>query len=83
MVLALEAMNDEIVLEVAELMGRLVRHGGEISGVKERAFHMGAIASDALADTIIEDSAAFHRSIRREPDGGSRTSTLITPPARS
>jgi len=66
---ALEAMNDEIVPELARMMGRPVRYGGEIGGVKERAFHMTALAKDALEPTVIEDSAAFRRFIAYEPLG--------------
>ncbi|MCF6321404.1 MAG: aldehyde dehydrogenase family protein, partial [Rhizobiaceae bacterium] len=36
---ALEVMNDEIVIELAHMMGRPVRYGGEIGCVKERAVH--------------------------------------------
>ncbi|HMB47054.1 MAG TPA: aldehyde dehydrogenase family protein, partial [Afifellaceae bacterium] len=66
---ALEAMNDEIVVELAHQMGRPVRYGGEIGGVKERAFHMTSIAAQALAPMEIEISDAFHRYIAREPVG--------------
>ncbi|MEC5291520.1 aldehyde dehydrogenase family protein [Aurantimonas sp. C2-6-R+9] len=66
---ALEAMNDEIVPELARMMGRPVRYGGEIGGVKERAFHMTALAKDALEPTVIEDSDAFRRFIAYEPLG--------------
>ncbi|HSM39452.1 MAG TPA: aldehyde dehydrogenase family protein, partial [Afifellaceae bacterium] len=66
---ALEAMNDEIVPELARQMGRPVRYGGEIGGVKERAFHMTSIAADALAPIEIERSDAFHRFIAKEPVG--------------
>ncbi len=66
---ALEAMNDEIVVELAHMMGRPVRYGGEIGGVKERAFYMTSIARDALAPLEIEKSDAFHRFIAREPVG--------------
>jgi acyl-CoA reductase-like NAD-dependent aldehyde dehydrogenase len=66
---ALEAMNDEIVPELARQMGRPVRYGGEIGGVKERAFHMTSIAAEALAPIEIEKSDAFHRYIAKEPVG--------------
>ena len=66
---ALEAMNDEIVVELAHQMGRPVRYGGEIGGVKERAFHMTSIAAQALAPIEIERSDAFHRYIAKEPVG--------------
>ncbi len=66
---ALEAMNDEIVSELAHMMGRPIRYGGEIGGVKERAFHMCSIAEQALKPLEIEDSESFHRYIAREPVG--------------
>ncbi|AUH33948.1 aldehyde dehydrogenase family protein [Paracoccus tegillarcae] len=66
---ALIAMNDEIVPELARMMGRPVRYGGEMGGVRERADYMAGIATSALAPQIAEDSDAFHRELRREPVG--------------
>ena len=66
---ALEAMNDEIVTELAHMMGRPVRYGGEIGGVKERAFHMCSIAESSLLPIEIENSDAFNRYIAKEPVG--------------
>lgn len=66
---ALEAMNDEIVQELAWQMGRPIRFGGEFSGVRERATHMASIASTALADEVIEESEHADRIIAREPQG--------------
>jgi acyl-CoA reductase-like NAD-dependent aldehyde dehydrogenase len=63
------AANDEIVPELAWQMGRPVRYGGEFGGFKERALYMAEIAEQALADIEIEESAAFHRYIRRVPQG--------------
>ena len=63
------AANDEIVAELAWQMGRPVRYGGEFGGFKERALYMAEIAEQALADIEIEESAAFHRYIRRVPQG--------------
>ncbi|NIP74987.1 MAG: aldehyde dehydrogenase family protein, partial [Xanthomonadales bacterium] len=65
----LQAMNDEVVPELAWQIGRPVRYGGEIGGVEERAYHMADIAEDALAPLEIEDSAKARRMIRREPLG--------------
>ena len=65
----LEDMNDEIVLELAHQMGRPVRYGGEIGGVKERALHMTSIAKEALAPTIIESSDKFERKLVKEALG--------------
>ena len=66
---ALNAMKDEVVPELARQMGRPVRYGGEFGGVNERASHMASIAAEALAPTVIEDSASLRREIRREPVG--------------
>ncbi|MCI5076926.1 aldehyde dehydrogenase family protein [Oricola sp.] len=66
---ALGAMGDEVVVELAHMMGRPVRYGGEFGGVKERADYMAGIAADALAPIVTEDSAGFERRIEREPHG--------------
>jgi len=63
------AMNDEAVPELAWMMGRPIRYGGEYGGVKERTLYMGEIAEDALKPLVFEDSAAFERRIVREPHG--------------
>lgn len=65
----LEDMNGEIVLELAHQIGRPVRYGGEIGGVKERAYHMTSIAAEALAPTYIEQSDQFERYIAKEALG--------------
>ncbi|MGR3564899.1 MAG: aldehyde dehydrogenase family protein [Heliomarina sp.] len=62
-------MNDEIVPELAHMMGRPVRYGGEFGGFNERASYMAEIAEKGLAPIEIEDSAAFRRLIKREPHG--------------
>jgi acyl-CoA reductase-like NAD-dependent aldehyde dehydrogenase len=66
---ALEAMNGEMVPELARQMGRPVRYGGEIRGVKERASYMVSIAEEALRPLQIENSDRFHRFVAREPVG--------------
>ena len=66
---ALGAMNDEIVPELARMMGRPVRYGGEFGGVEERIRHMAAIAADTLADIDVGEDASFRRYIRRVPHG--------------
>ena len=63
---ALEAMNDEVVVEIAHMMGRPVRYGGEIGGVRERASYMASIAETALAPDLIEEGSSYHRFIARE-----------------
>ncbi|WP_419914443.1 aldehyde dehydrogenase family protein [Hoeflea sp.] len=65
----LRDMNDDVVPELAQMMGRPVRYGGEIGGVEERAYHMADIAEEALAPFFAEDSGAFERRILREPQG--------------
>lgn len=62
-------MNDEIVPELAQQMGRPIRYGGEFGGFNERAAYMAGIAEQALAPIEIEDSGAFKRYIAREPLG--------------
>jgi len=65
----LGAMNDEVVPELAHMMGRPVRYGGEFRGVNERASYMADIAAAALAPLVVEDSDRFERRILREPHG--------------
>jgi acyl-CoA reductase-like NAD-dependent aldehyde dehydrogenase len=62
-------MNDAIVPEIAKMMGRPVRYGGEFGGVDERTAYMAGIAEEALAPIVIEESAAFGRRIQREAHG--------------
>ncbi|HET7408751.1 MAG TPA: aldehyde dehydrogenase family protein, partial [Paracoccaceae bacterium] len=62
-------MNDVIVPEIARMMGRPVRYGGEFDGVTERASYMADIAEQALAPLVIEQSDRFERRISREPHG--------------
>ncbi|QIE46243.1 aldehyde dehydrogenase family protein [Pseudohalocynthiibacter aestuariivivens] len=68
-VAAVGAMNDEVVPELAHMMGRPVRYGGEFGGFDERASHMAQIAADALADIEVGEDATFKRYIRRIPHG--------------
>ncbi len=68
-VAAVGAANDEVVEELAWMMGRPVRYGGEFGGFDERASYMARIADEALADLVIEDDSAFRRVIKREPHG--------------
>ena len=63
------AMKDEVAVELAHMMGRPVRYGGEFGGVEERANYMASIAESALAPIEIEDSGKFTRYIAREPLG--------------
>ncbi len=66
---AVGEMNDEIVPELARMMGRPVRYGGEFGGFEERGSYMAGIAEEALADIAVSDDAAFRRYIRRLPWG--------------
>ncbi|MFW8635853.1 aldehyde dehydrogenase family protein [Cribrihabitans pelagius] len=68
-VAAVGAMNDEIVPELAQMMGRPVRYGGEFGGFNERASHMAQIAKEALADIEVGEDATFKRYIKRLPHG--------------
>ncbi len=66
---AVGAMNDDVVPELARMMGRPVRYGGEFSGFNERASYMAGIAESALADIIVGEDATFLRYIKRLPHG--------------
>ncbi|NVK16987.1 MAG: aldehyde dehydrogenase family protein [Rhodobacteraceae bacterium] len=68
-VAAVGAMNDEIVPELAHMMGRPVRYGGEFGGFNERAGHMAKIAAESLADIEVGEDATFKRYIKRIPHG--------------
>jgi acyl-CoA reductase-like NAD-dependent aldehyde dehydrogenase len=65
----LDRVNADIVTELAWQMGRPVRYGGEMGGVRERTAYMSEIAEDALAPLIFERSDRFRRYIAREPLG--------------
>lgn len=66
---ALIAMNDQIVPELARMMGRPIRYGGEMGGVRERADYMARIAPEVLAPQVVEDSDRFRRELHRAPVG--------------
>ena len=66
---AVGAMNSEIVPELAWMMGRPVRYGGEFSGFHERASHMAKIAKQSLASIEVSDDQTFKRMIKRVPHG--------------
>jgi acyl-CoA reductase-like NAD-dependent aldehyde dehydrogenase len=68
-VAAVGAMNDEIVPELAHMMGRPVRYGGEFGGFNERASHMASIAEKALAEIQVGEDETFKRYIKRIPHG--------------
>src|SRR3712207_6504762 len=67
---ALLAMNQEVVPEIAQQMGRPVRYGGEFRGVEERARYMIGLAEKSLQPIPADDEkAGFRRMIKREPVG--------------
>ncbi|WP_170518271.1 aldehyde dehydrogenase family protein [Ruegeria atlantica] len=68
-VAAVGAMNDVIVPELAHMMGRPVRYGGEFGGFNERASHMAGIAEASLADIAVGEDETFKRYIKRIPHG--------------
>ena len=68
-VAALEAMNDDIVPELAWQMGRAVRYGGEKGGTRERTDYMVKIAEEALAPRHHTDRPGFTRFVKPEPVG--------------
>ncbi len=68
-VAAVGAMNDEIVPELAHMMGRPVRYGGEFGGFNERASHMAEIAERSLANIAVGEDETFRRYIKRVPHG--------------
>ncbi len=68
-VAAVGAMNDEIVPELAHMMGRPTRYGGEFGGFNERASYMAEIAESSLADIEVGEDATFKRYIKRVPHG--------------
>lgn len=65
----LNEMVDEVVSELAHMIGRPVKYGGEFRGLNERSNYVATIAADALAPIVVEDSATFTRQILREPHG--------------
>ena len=65
----LGAMGEETTHELAWMMGRPVRYGGEFGGVEERTRHMAEIAASSLADINVGEDAFFRRFIRRLPHG--------------
>ena len=68
-VAAVGAMNDEVVPELAHMMGRPVRYGGEFGGFNERASYMAGIAREALANIEVGEDESFKRYIKRVPLG--------------
>ena len=61
--------TDQMAIELAHQMGRPIRYGGEFGGFNERVQYMAEVAAESLAPEVIEDSASFHRLIKRVPWG--------------
>jgi acyl-CoA reductase-like NAD-dependent aldehyde dehydrogenase len=68
-VAAVGAITDDIVPELAWMMGRPVRYGGEFGGFNERASYMADIAERSLAPIEVGNDATFSRYIKRIPHG--------------
>jgi acyl-CoA reductase-like NAD-dependent aldehyde dehydrogenase len=66
---AMEALNGEIVPELAWQMGRPVRYGGELRSFVERARGMVALAEEALAPVVAERTPERRRYVSRVPAG--------------
>ena len=67
---ALVGMSDEIVPELAHMMGRPVRYGGEFGGVKERTTYMVEIAEQALKPVMASNPKdGFTRYVKKDPLG--------------
>jgi len=66
---AMLTMNQDVVPEIAQQMGRPVKWGGEFRGFEERARHMIKIAPEALAPIIPELKSGFSRYIEKVPVG--------------
>jgi acyl-CoA reductase-like NAD-dependent aldehyde dehydrogenase len=67
--IAVGEMNDEVTTELAWMMGRPVRYGGEFGGLRARSDYVAEIAADALAPMVVEESERSSRFIAREPHG--------------
>lgn len=59
----------EAVPELAWMMGRPVRYGGEFRGVNERSTYMAGIAEAVLKPTVVEAGEVFERRLVREALG--------------
>jgi acyl-CoA reductase-like NAD-dependent aldehyde dehydrogenase len=66
---AMEALNAEIVPELAWQMGRPVRYGGELRSLAERVKAMAAMAEEALAPVEAGGEDGIRRRVERVPAG--------------
>lgn len=69
-------MTDEIVPELAHMMGRPVRHGGQFGGVGERASCMAGIAQEALKPLVIKDSGDFGPTVSLPTSASVRSAAI-------
>jgi acyl-CoA reductase-like NAD-dependent aldehyde dehydrogenase len=65
----LNEMSDEVVPELAWMMGRPVRYGGEFGGVNERVSYMASIAERCAGADRDRGLGEFKRRIKREAHG--------------
>ena len=66
---AMLAMNQDVVPEIAQQMGRPIRWGGEFKPFEQRARHMIEIAPKALASLVPTKQDGFTRFIEKTPLG--------------
>ena len=66
---AMQAMNADMVPELALQKGRPVRYGGEMGGVVERGTALIGLADEALAPYRPPEKPGFRRLIKRVPAG--------------
>ncbi|WGD29899.1 aldehyde dehydrogenase family protein [Ancylobacter sp. WKF20] len=68
---AMLAMNQEIVPELAQQMGRPVRNGGEFRGFEERVRYVVEMAARGALDPVVPHDAreGFRRYVKRDPLG--------------
>jgi len=68
---AMLSMNQEIVPELAQQMGRPVRYGGEFGGFEERVRYVVEMAANGALDPVVphDERPGFRRYIKRDPLG--------------
>jgi acyl-CoA reductase-like NAD-dependent aldehyde dehydrogenase len=66
----MESDAEAIAADITRMMGKpLAQARGEVKTTGVRARHMASVAETALADVVLEGSAAFERRIVHEPAG--------------
>jgi acyl-CoA reductase-like NAD-dependent aldehyde dehydrogenase len=66
---AMLAQNQEMVPELAMLMGRPIRYGGEMRGFEERLRALIEISDEALAPIVPPARPGLTRTVKRNPVG--------------